>query len=198
MKKGTVIIIHWILVALWMALIFYFSSQTAPVSNKQIFKSATLDPYYYLFLKGYTYRECCYECKYANTQREGDFTIGDFWGIEKFHLEIKTHDGVSVVMINTQRGLAVFDEISDKFSLIETTIDNACAQNGQLVHPVVLDNLCEEVLNTFCDFGFSGVVRKFSKLTRNERIIARIKLLIPKPVKIVVKNVLKYVSGSNT
>ena len=28
--------------------------------------------YYTYFLKGHTYRECCYNCHYAHTERAGD------------------------------------------------------------------------------------------------------------------------------
>ena len=44
-------------------------------------RSCVIDPYYYHFLKGDTYRECCYRCSYSRPERVGDVTIGDFWGI---------------------------------------------------------------------------------------------------------------------
>lgn len=59
--------------------------------------------YYDYFLKGYIYRENCYECKYACGSREGDFTMGDYWGIEKVHPEIETKNGVSVFLINSKK-----------------------------------------------------------------------------------------------
>lgn len=45
-------------------------------------RSCVIDPYYYHFLKGDTYRECCYRCSYSRPERVGDVTIGDFGGIE--------------------------------------------------------------------------------------------------------------------
>lgn len=45
------------------------------------------DNYYYAyFLSGDIYRKCCYSCKYANTKRVGDFSLGDYWGIEALNL----------------------------------------------------------------------------------------------------------------
>lgn len=41
-------------------------------------RSCVIDPYYYHFLKGDTYRECCYRCSYSRPERVGDVTIGDF------------------------------------------------------------------------------------------------------------------------
>ena len=56
------------------------------------------------------YRECCYSCKYANIQREGDITLGDFWEFENVmptistRWKIKAEDGVSLVRINFPKG----------------------------------------------------------------------------------------------
>ena len=33
------------------------------------------DPYYAAFLRGETFRKSCYSCKFANMNREGDFTL---------------------------------------------------------------------------------------------------------------------------
>ena len=35
--------------------------------------------------------------------RVGDFTMGDYWGIENIHPEIDKENGVSVLMVNSQR-----------------------------------------------------------------------------------------------
>ncbi len=73
------------------------------------------DPYYYSFLMGRTYRPVCYQCKYANPQRTGDITIGDFWGVEKNHPNINTEEGVSAVLINNLKGQKVLDYIKIAF-----------------------------------------------------------------------------------
>lgn len=39
------------------------------------------DPYYNAFLNCKTYREGCYNCRFANCDRQGDITLADFWGI---------------------------------------------------------------------------------------------------------------------
>lgn len=40
------------------------------------------------FMQAHIHRESCYVCKFACSDRQGDFTIGDYWGIEKAHPEI--------------------------------------------------------------------------------------------------------------
>ena len=46
------------------------------------------DTYLGTFYHGYTFRDSCYSCQYADSLRVGDITIGDFWGLDKWS-EIK-------------------------------------------------------------------------------------------------------------
>ena len=49
--------------------------------NNKVFEKlvSPIDSYYYkYFLAGDIFRESCYECKYACSSREGDFTMGDY------------------------------------------------------------------------------------------------------------------------
>ncbi len=51
--------------------------------KKNMYIPARLTSYNTFFLDGDIYRENCYQCPYAKRERTGDFTIGDYWGIEK-------------------------------------------------------------------------------------------------------------------
>jgi NAD-dependent dihydropyrimidine dehydrogenase PreA subunit len=65
---------------------------------------AALDAYYALFLANLSLRPCCYECKYASTQRVSDLTLGDFWGVNKHHPELFDSLGTSLILVNTKKG----------------------------------------------------------------------------------------------
>ncbi len=94
-----------------------------------------LDRYYTDFLKGVNYRESCYQCRYANLDRVGDITIGDFWGVQKHIDGVDPHDGISLIVINSQRGNEIIKEISDKVTLIQVTKENSIEDNHNLVTP---------------------------------------------------------------
>lgn len=94
-----------------------------------------LDRYYTDFLKGVNYRESCYQCRYANIDRVGDITIGDFWGAEKYLDGIDLHDGISLILINSQRGNEIIQHISGKVILKQITKENAIEDNHNLVVP---------------------------------------------------------------
>lgn len=107
----------------------------AKTKTKTKTKSALLDPFYYHFLKGSIYRECCYRCKYATPKRVSDLTLGDYWGIKKEHPEFDSIEGVSCVLINTDKGREIFNQIQNSGYIISTTFEKIAAHNKNLVEP---------------------------------------------------------------
>jgi coenzyme F420-reducing hydrogenase beta subunit len=103
--------------------------------TKTKFNIAHRDPYYRSFIENHTLRECCYNCHYANTQRMGDLTIGDYWGIENIHPEFYDKRGVSVILVNTEQGQRLLRAFGDQFDVIESALGKAVMENGNLHRP---------------------------------------------------------------
>ncbi|WP_077611307.1 Coenzyme F420 hydrogenase/dehydrogenase, beta subunit C-terminal domain [Clostridium sp. Marseille-P2415] len=97
----------------------------------------SLDKYGKHFMDGDCYRECCYECSYANTDRVGDITIGDFWGVEKSNPGFASISGVSAVLINSEQGNKLFERVESQASVIETELEAVLLKQGNLQHPTV-------------------------------------------------------------
>lgn len=69
-------------------------------------------PYLRFFLNSYSLRESCTNCFYSKSDRVSDITIGDFWGLDKISdFGNDRNKGVSLVLINTQKGKNTFNEI---------------------------------------------------------------------------------------
>lgn len=58
------------------------------------------DTYLTMFFKGLINRPSCYHCKFTNTERSGDITIGDYWNIKSVNLDFEDFLGVSCLLIN--------------------------------------------------------------------------------------------------
>jgi len=71
------------------------------------------DPY----LKGYSEclftAEACAGCKFANTPRVGDLTIGELFEADMILPDTDVRDGVSTVLVNNDKGKTIFDGIKD-------------------------------------------------------------------------------------
>ena len=99
--------------------------------------------YYHLFLDSEIYRECCYSCPYAGTNRVGDITIGDFWGIQDSYPEylvqyggkLSVEKGISCLLVNTAHGEQLTIDSGKNLFTVPVTIDSVIKHNKQLTSP---------------------------------------------------------------
>lgn len=111
------------------------------VYRKYLFEERFKDVYLNAFFDGFTYRNCCYSCQYACQERVSDITIGDYWGLgaELPLDDIPEHnDGCSAILVNTDKGNFLLDEIRHKANLYERPLDECVKGNEQLRHPKLL------------------------------------------------------------
>lgn len=88
------------------------------------------DTYFKAFVSELLGRPSCHACKFATSQRISDFTIADFWGINKVLPNIKDDDtGISLLTVNSEKGKKVFDEISSNMEIIEVDKEIAFSYN---------------------------------------------------------------------
>ncbi len=123
-----------------------------------------------LFLHNIILRESCYNCRFTCENRVGDITLGDFWGIEKNHKEFDDNKGVSLVIINNEKGLNVFKSIKDKCILKESNMKECLQPNLQypsmrnpktpLFWEDYKNNGFDYVLKKYCEYTFVGVIKR--------------------------------------
>ena len=77
-----------------------------------------------LFYRHNILRLSCYECNYANTHRPADITIADFWGVDELFPEFDDDKGVSLVIINSEKGKKLFNKVKDRLEVINVSIDD--------------------------------------------------------------------------
>ena len=53
----------------------------------------------------------CYHCPFAGLKRKADLSLGDFWGIDVFKKDWNDGKGTSLVLIHTERGKDIFQQI---------------------------------------------------------------------------------------
>lgn len=59
-------------------------------------------------------RPSCHECKFSISDRITDFTIGDFWGIDKVIPEIEDENtGISLLSVNSEKAMKIFEDINN-------------------------------------------------------------------------------------
>lgn len=78
-----------------------------------------------IFYGGNALRPCCYECPYKSIEHPGDITIADYWGIENSVPEFDDNRGVSLVIINSNKGSYYFNNIQDAIVCRKTRIEDS-------------------------------------------------------------------------
>ena len=134
---------------------FYFSAK----KGNSIVYDRKLSKDWYLkgFFTALFYRDSCYSCKYANSKRCSDITLGDFWGVDESLIDTDKEKGLSLVMINTDKGNQLVDSIKDNVNSVERPLDEAIAGNKQLSKPMTRRWAARvfSVLYPHCGFKFS-------------------------------------------
>ena len=91
------------------------------------------DAYITAFMTGLSFRENCHHCVYAKSDRIGDLTIGDFWGLGAYQkTQIKANEGVSLVLVNTDNGEQLLKKLQSELVIEERTMREAVQGNANL------------------------------------------------------------------
>jgi coenzyme F420-reducing hydrogenase beta subunit len=94
------------------------------------------DIYYKSFLNQLTLNQACTKCKFATIPRQGDITLGDFWGIEKNDSALSDKKGTSLLLINNRKGRNHIGKFFNQFIINKVTpINWATRLNKSLAQP---------------------------------------------------------------
>ena len=145
------------------------------------------DNYYYsYFLSGDIYRKSCYSCKYANTKRVGDFSLGDYWGVEALELPIRTENGCSLLLVNNERAEKLLESIHD-LDRVQTTVEQAARCNKQLNEPSRLPESRQIRIEEFGSMNGQQIQRTYLATHRKTVVKGWLKAIIPYKLKLFVR-----------
>lgn len=129
-----------------------------------------------VFYKHITFRQSCGVCPYTNTRRPSDITIADFWGWEKTDPDINADDkGVSLILINTEKGKMVFDQVKDKMNVVPARLED-CLQT-HLKKPLELHPEREAFEKDYERMGFEWTIKHYGIIGWRKQIMAFSRLL---------------------
>ena len=74
-------------------------------------------------------------------------------GVENIHPEIDKENGVSVLMVNSQKGLELIDEIGKYMEITESDFEKARLYNGQLNEPSPKSNRRDGIFKIWKEGG---------------------------------------------
>ena len=129
------------------------------------------DEYLAAFLNGLSYRDSCYQCKYAKPERISDITICDFWGLGlEIPFEHLYTGSISAVLLNTKKGADFFRESSANLFIEERPVGEAIKGNAQLNAPTLIPRNRDVFIEGCAIRGFDDTV---SELLMDDIRVAR-------------------------
>ena len=120
------------------------------------------------FTKGYLRtgvfcRPSCYDCKFKGYPRIADITLADFWGIEKVNRSLEKNLGTSLVMVNSKKGRAFFEQVKKRINFVEVPFNSIEAGNRSLnlsVEPPKVDR--EKFFEDLNKMSFLDLAEKYN------------------------------------
>ena len=128
---------------------------------------------------------------FAQESRPSDITLGDYWRIESAHAGydkvFSEQEGISCVLANTEKGMVLVQQIMRNLDSMESTVSLVKERNGRLhsCHPAPVER--EVLLKLYQRDGYAGVHKYWVKTARKDRIILKLKDMIPFEVKKFIK-----------
>lgn len=149
--------------------------------NTKIYsKDLGQDAYMQAFLKNICLRESCYNCSFKKKNRLSDITLADYWGINKVHPQMNDNKGISLVLVNSTKGIELFNNIKEKILYKETDLDQAIKYNPALIESAKHCINEREFINNIDNMEFDKLVKKYvpqspayKKITNNAKKIVK-------------------------
>ncbi len=147
-------------------------------NGKELYKSKELQAFSSLFGTHENMRESCFSCRFSDTYRCADITIGDCWGIEHINKEFYDANGVSQVLINTEKGQDFWNSIENCFNVVEADIDEIKKYNTVLSYPAEKAKGYEKFWLDYKRFGFDYIMKRYTMMGKTFRIRRKIKRML--------------------
>jgi coenzyme F420-reducing hydrogenase beta subunit len=132
-------------------------------NNTEYLRTANGDPFILGFLKNIYLRPSCYNCKFASTDRSGDLTIADFWGVANTYPEYDNDDkGTSLILVNTAKGKQLLNNCKNNLFWGTADLNTAILGNPVLVRPSFQPPERDAFFHDLAILPFAEIVHKYN------------------------------------
>lgn len=122
------------------------------------------DPWLRAFFSNICDRPSCHDCHFRKQYRVSDFTIWDCFHAGRFSKELDNDRGATRVLVHSEKGKRIFDEIKEEFSYIQTKPEDLVAGAKEMKESVAANPHRKEF---FMDANQMDGVQLFQKYFPN-------------------------------
>lgn len=137
------------------------------------------------FLTNMTLRRSCYNCKAKGGRSGSDISIADFWGISKFYPEMDDDKGTSLVLVYSNKGLNMINEVLTQSYYIEADYQQGISVNPCIEKSVKTPKYRDEFWEKYRLIGISAIDSLYKKMQPG--FMKKVYLYFRHRVKIIIK-----------
>lgn len=167
----------------------YFTVQTEKKGKRRTVTRPYFKSVYYAFFQQYiSLRESCYDCVFSEKDRVSDLTIADFHAIERYETSINRFDGMSTVILNTEKGKLLFDRIKKSLWYREYSMETLMRDGVLFAEKTKRPAGRDAFARDYHTLDFESFVTRH--INRTKYAIYGIYYRLPKPLRRALRNVL--------
>ena len=166
-------------------------------ANGRVWMKGDLDAYFLGFNRNVSLRESCYNCPAIGLPRKGDITIADFWGIGmmyKFDSPREIPNGVSLVMINDEKGTCLLDDAKPLLNWRAGHFDEALNGNKPMIKPSARPAARDTFYIDMAALDFERLRLKYMRLSGKAKAIAVLRENAPRRCVTGLRRVVQYIT----
>lgn len=127
------------------------------INGKKIIERADFNSYYLMF--DYFIKPGCFKCPFSNLERISDITLGDFHEFNSKLGNFNDGNGISLVIINTEKAEELIGEVQDKYDIVQKK-EEECLQPA-LKSAAAKPTRYEVFRNDYKNNGYEYVAKKY-------------------------------------
>ena len=138
------------------------------------------DMYFIAYLKSIAKNTSCEKCVSNKLPRQGDLTIGDFWGIPKYDPEMNDGLGTSVVLVNNEKAERFFEQLKIQMKKVnQEPLGVAVRGNNVIKKPYKLHKNRDLFFEKFDELKFQDLTMGCYKNQLNKELQIELERKIP-------------------
>lgn len=139
-------------------------------------KNVDSDIFRRIFYGHYALRPSCYKCPYKDIMHPADITIADYWGIDDAVPNFNDDKGVSLVLVNNEKGNGFFEMVNNDCIFMKADISKSLQPPLKFPFPQPEDRW------KFWDYlnkkPFEFIVKKYGTLSFGDKVKRKIKNIL--------------------
>ena len=151
------------------------------------YKESEKDLFHKTFGGNISLRKSCYNCQFKYPNYQADIIIGDFWNVGTICPKLYDKNGVSIIIIGSEKGKKFIDKIKSDMKLEEIKISDLYKSQKGIKDSVAMNLNRTEFFEKLDKEKFDSLVNRLTLLPIHKRV----RIILGKTYKKILFNILR-------